>query len=128
MSKTSTEGTVYMLGIVEGHLERHEDALAHLQTCTQLDVEIPWGPREKQGRNTVRMTHIVTLKATDTYKSEYTDHVFSGTKYTLPDGTEGTKSFEEERKSRIHQTERNIASMKSDIAFYKKMIAEYKAA
>lgn len=133
MAKTSVDGTTYMLDLVEGHLERQEAHLADLLSCTQLDIEVGYGKSEKIGTGRhveyVKKTMKVTLKASDMYTTDYSDgenHSFPSTAYTLPDGTKGFKSFEEERKSQVYKTESRIKGIKADITFFKTKIAEFK--
>lgn len=134
MAKTSVDGTTYMLDLVEGHLERQEAHLADLLSCTQLDIEVGYGKSEKIGTGRhvqyVKKTMKVTLKASDSYTTDYSDgenYTFEGTTaYVLPDGTKGHKSFEDERKSQVSQTERRISSIKADIKFFQTKIAEFK--
>lgn len=124
MSKTSTDGTVYMLKIVQDHLAQQLVRLADLEVATKLTVSVAYGPTEKVNGVRTRKEHSVTLNESDICNTEYGS--FPGTEYTLPDGTKGYKTFADEKKSRLHSLNRAIEGMRSDVAFLNRKLTEYK--
>lgn len=137
MSRNSLDGTKYMLGIVESHLERSERYLAHLATCTEFDVDVVVDytkGKDKYGNvgfgKREPVTKTFTTRPSDTHVYKWHD----GTEETCPGlrversaycGGDKVLLFDAEVVSARKETERRIKSIKEDIAFLNQKIAEF---
>lgn len=130
--KTSNEGTKYMLGLATNHLAHLQNLLVATETATEFEVSYDFGPGRYVGRKYVHDQKTVTVRKGDKHPSRYgkpgdmEDGVLVDTEENCAPYNRKVIVFETVQANKIRTIKANIESVKGDIEFLGKKIAEWK--